>query len=134
MKDAEPMAKTLIERLFGVNWRTTLTGLGTALGGTLAGLAGAMYALGDIALIISPEWKAKLFLLGMAMERGCQVLNSMMQKDRAVSGTAGTGYAVTKQTDNPDHTVRYIPPEAPETGPENAASSNQETPNPTNPG
>jgi hypothetical protein len=128
------MEKTLIERICGVNWRTTLTGIGTALGGTLAGLAGAMYALGDIALIISPEWKAKLFLIGMAMERGCQVLNSMMQKDRAVSGTEGTGFVVSRQTNNPDNTVRYIPPDSPETGTPGAASSDQKTPNPTNPG
>jgi hypothetical protein len=128
------MAKTLIERLFGVNFRTTLSGAGVAIMGLLAALAAAPYTLGDVAMIIPPEWKPALFKVSAVAAVILKIINASVTKDRAVSGTAGTGYAVTKQTDNPDHTVRYIPPEAPETGPENAASSNQETPNPTNPG
>lgn len=100
--------KNRIERLMGVNWRTSITSILTAIGGTLASLAGVTYALGDVAVIISPEWKQKLFILGLALERGCQVLNGFMQKDRAVSGNKAEGFTVAT-----GETQKYIEPEEP---------------------
>ena len=110
-----PKMKTGIERLLGANWRPALTSLLTAIGGTLASLAGVTYALGDVAVIISPEWKQKLFILGLALERGCQVMNGFMQKDKRVSGNKAEGYTVAKHDE-----VTVIPPEIVVTIPANA--------------
>ena len=40
----------------------TLAGYGAIAMSLLTALAGAPYALGDVATIIPPEWKSKLFI------------------------------------------------------------------------
>lgn len=97
-----------METVLGVNWRTTLTQWISAAGGILTTLAALSYQLGDIAVIISPEWKAKLVILGIFIERGAQVLNGMVQKDRMVSGNKAEGFVVATGGE-----VKHIDPEPP---------------------
>ena len=47
--------------LHRINWKTVSAGI-TAL---LVGLSAAPYELGDVATIIPPEWKARLFTLSI---------------------------------------------------------------------
>lgn len=54
----------LLTRILGPHWRTTLTGYATAITGLLTILAAAPYELGDLASIIPPEYKARLFAVG----------------------------------------------------------------------
>jgi len=76
----------LLERLIGANWRTTLTGYGTAILATLAALAAAPYELGDLATIIPPEWKARLFAVSAAAAFVLKLVNAHVSKDAVVSG------------------------------------------------
>ena len=77
---------TLLERFLGANWRTTLTGVGTAIFSVLAALAAAPYELGELATIIPPHWKAKLFAISAGATFILRLVNAHVAKDATVSG------------------------------------------------
>lgn len=98
-----------IESLLGPNWRTTLTGWGSAFAGLLAALAAAPYQLGEVATIIPPQWKEKLFAGAAIAAFLLRCWNSSTQKDRNVSGN-GTIFEPYKVNDGVIKS-RSIPPE-----------------------
>lgn len=71
---------------FGANWQTTLSGVGSAFFSLLTILAVAPYQLGDLATIIPPEYKAKVFGASFAAAFILRCWNSVQQKDRNVTG------------------------------------------------
>jgi hypothetical protein len=77
---------TQLTKLIGPNWRTTLSGVGSALTATLSLVAAAPYELGDIATIIPPEWKAKVFGWAAVATFILRVIKSVNTKDKQVTG------------------------------------------------
>ena len=102
--------KTLVEKLFGMNWRSTVSGAATALTAFLTALAAAPYQLGEVALIIPPEWKARLFLWSAIATVILKIINSAVTKDRAVSGTPSEGFMVGPKKDEPPRLVPNTTP------------------------
>ena len=103
--------KSWIEKLCGVNWRSTTSGIGTAIMAFLAWLAQLNYTLENVnginlGAIVPVEWKSKMTLLcGIAaLILGC--IKAVVSKDRAVSGNKAEGYVVAK-----NDTVAAILPE-----------------------
>lgn len=82
-KSVEP---NVAEKALGLSWRSTLTGIGTALFSLLTVLAALPYELGDVALIIPAEWKAKVAVTGAIAALILRVLNALVTKDRQVTG------------------------------------------------
>lgn len=72
--------------LMGANWQTTVSGIGSALFGFLTIMAALPYELGNVALLIPPEYKAKVVLLGSIATVILRVWNSIKQKDKNVTG------------------------------------------------
>ena len=75
-----------MSKLFGANWKTTVSGIGSAIFGLLTMLAALPYDLGSIASIIPPEWKPTLLKVGIIATLLLRVWNSMQQKDKSVTG------------------------------------------------
>ncbi len=73
-------------KLLGANWKTTVSGIGSAIFGLLTMLAALPYDLGNIATLIPPEWKSKLVTVGVIATLALRVWNSMQQKDKNVTG------------------------------------------------
>lgn len=75
-----------LESFLGANWRTTLTGILTAITGALTGLAALPYELGDVATIIHPDAKPWLLKVSGVATIVLYILKSAMTKDGAVAG------------------------------------------------
>jgi len=76
----------LIEKLFGANWRTTITGWLETASWLLALLAGAPYTLGEVANILPPEWKATIFKISACAAGVLAFLNRSLTKDKSITG------------------------------------------------
>lgn len=76
----------MIARLLGANWRTTISGVGTALFAGLTALAGLPYELGNVADILPPPWKPIIFKVSLVCTIALKIWNSVVQKDRSVTG------------------------------------------------
>ena len=72
--------------ILGANWKTTVSGIGAMIFAALTALAGLPYTLGDVATIIPPEYKAKVFTASLIATAILKVWNSIVQKDRNVVG------------------------------------------------
>lgn len=70
----------------GANYKTALTGIGTALFSVLTLLAALPYQLGDLATVIPPEWKSKVVVVGLIATTILRTLNAVYQKDKNVTG------------------------------------------------
>jgi hypothetical protein len=79
--------KTLLESTFGANWRTTVTGIGTAVFSALTVLAALPYTLGEVATVIPSEWKEKVVVISATAAFILKVWNAMASKDARVGGT-----------------------------------------------
>ena len=75
-----------ISNVIGANWKTTVSGIGAMIFSVLTALAALPYTLGDIATIIPPEYKAKVFLYSAIAAAALKVWNSVQQKDKGVTG------------------------------------------------
>lgn len=73
----------------------------------LAALAAAPAELGDISTVFPPNWKAKIFAIGVFSAWLLKTINAALQKDKSVSGN-GTLTAPSK-VDNGDGTSRTLP-------------------------
>lgn len=100
------MTPPLIERIFGPNWRTLLSGVAFAATSALATLAALPYTMGDVATMIPPEWKAPLFKWSGIAAVVLKIINSMVAKDKLVSGN-GTVTEPTKVA-QPDGSNRIV--------------------------
>jgi hypothetical protein len=72
--------------IFGANWKTRVSGIGTAIFSALTVLAALPYSLGDLATVIPPSWKAKIVVGGLVGAFGLRVWNSVAQKSKEVTG------------------------------------------------
>lgn len=72
------------------NWKTTISGIGTAAATLLTTLAILPYQLGDIATIIPPEYKVIVFKVGAVATVILKVWNSVATKDAAPSDSPGS--------------------------------------------
>lgn len=79
------MSRTL-ERHFGANWRTTLTGAGTAVLALIAFLAGLNDQLGDLAGFIPAEWRTRIAVTSAFSAALLKFLNGYVGKDAHVTG------------------------------------------------
>lgn len=105
------MNRPVIEVVLGTSWRSSLSAIGVAIMGLLTALAAAPYQLGDVATIIPPEWKAKLFLGSAIATFILKIINGRMTKDTVVSGTPATGQIIGPKGEE----VRAVEPEKPAT-------------------
>ncbi len=80
------MIPNFLASILGANWRTSLTGMGTALFSLLTALAAVPYTIGDLGNIIPPEYKAKLFAVALTSAFILRVWNASLQKDKEVRG------------------------------------------------
>jgi hypothetical protein len=75
-----------MSKIFGANWKTSVSGIGSAIFGLLTMLAALPYDLGNVATIISPEWKGKIVTVGIIATLALRVWNSLQQKDKNTTG------------------------------------------------
>jgi hypothetical protein len=75
-----------MSKILGANWQTTVSGIGTAIFSILTGLAALPYTMGDLATIIPPEYKAKVFFWSAIATAVLKVWNSIQQKSKNVTG------------------------------------------------
>lgn len=76
----------LLAKLFGANWRTSLSGIGAAVFGLLTMIAALPYDMGDIANIFPPSWKAKIAVAAGFATLALKWWNALAQKDKHVTG------------------------------------------------
>jgi hypothetical protein len=68
------------------NFRTTLTGIGAAVFSLLTILAALPYETGALANIFPIEWKPKIFAASAIAAVILKIWNSVVMKDKAVTG------------------------------------------------
>jgi hypothetical protein len=76
----------MLARIFGANWKTTVSGIGAALFGLLTILAALPYEMGDLANLFPPAWKAKIAATAAVAAALLKVWNSVAQKSKEVTG------------------------------------------------
>lgn len=76
----------LIEKIFGANWRTTITGWLETASWLLTFLAAAPYTLGEVANILPAEWKASIFKVSACAAGVLAFLNRWLAKDKSITG------------------------------------------------
>jgi hypothetical protein len=75
-----------IKKIAGANWRTTLTGAGTAIMAGLTMVAALPNSLGDMAEIIPPAYKPDVIKVSLGAAVLLHIGNSLFQKDKSVTG------------------------------------------------
>lgn len=75
-----------ISNVLGANWKTSVSGIGSAIFALLTAVAALPYTLGDVATIIPPEYKAKVFTISAIATVALRFWNSVQQKDKSVTG------------------------------------------------
>lgn len=76
----------MLEKFIGANWKTTVSGIGSAIAALLTILAALPYQLGEIATIIPPGWKGKIVTVGLLATTALRIWNSIQQKDKNTTG------------------------------------------------
>lgn len=76
------MIPDFLAKLFGANYKTSLTGIGTAIFSGLTALAALPYTIGDLGNLIPPEYKAKIFSVGLIATVVLRIWNSLLQRTR----------------------------------------------------
>lgn len=98
-----------LERLFGANWRTSVTGIMEAIAGVLTVLAMLPYELGDLATKIDPNFKPMLVKIGLVSTFALVVINRLLGKDKSVTGN-GTPQAPFLVDSGTPGLNRVVPP------------------------
>ena len=75
-----------ISNILGANWKTTVSGIGSAIFALLTAVSALPYTLGDIATIIPPEHKSTIFTVSAIATVLLRIWNSTQQKDKSVTG------------------------------------------------
>ena len=75
-----------ISNILGANWKTTVSGIGSAIFAILTTLSALPYTLGDVATIIPVEYKTKVFTVSAIATVLLRIWNSTQQKDKSVTG------------------------------------------------
>lgn len=104
----------LIEKLFGANYRTTITGWLETASWVLTFLAAAPYTLGEVANLLPPAWKETIFKISITAAGILAFLNRTLAKDKAITGngTPNAPYEVPVSGDILQRN-RVIPPKFP---------------------
>lgn len=93
----------LTEKLFGTNWKTSVSGIGAAVMSFLTILSMAPYELGELSTVIDPHWKERLTLVSAIAAFILRLINSHYSKDKNIHGgnvlVDGTG-SVMERTNN----------------------------------
>jgi hypothetical protein len=76
----------MLSKILGANWKTTVSGIGSALFAALTVLAALPDELGDISMIFPPEYKHYIVVAGLIGTTGLRIWSSLVQKDRNVTG------------------------------------------------
>lgn len=78
----------LFTRIFGVNWRTTISGVGSQIASALLAISLIPYTLPtDLANVLPPKLKANLFIGALAAKFILGFWNSLAQKDKTAAAT-----------------------------------------------
>lgn len=75
-----------MSKIFGANWRTSVSQIGVAIFSLLTILSALPYSMGDLATIIPPDWKSKVFTIAATATAILRVWNGLVQKDKNVTG------------------------------------------------
>lgn len=73
-------------KLFGPNWKTSITAIGTAVFAALTWISGVSYETSPLALIISPQYKPTIQYIAGIATVALWVWNGLSQKDKNVTG------------------------------------------------
>ncbi len=76
----------MMSKIFGANWKTTLSGIGSAIFSLLTVMAALPDTLGAISTIIPEQYKHYLVIVGLVGATGLKVWNSVAQKSKEVTG------------------------------------------------
>lgn len=76
----------MLARIFGANWKTTVTASATALSAALTFLSGLSYDQGPIALVIPVKYKGTITLVAGVSTLVLWVWNGIQQKSKDVTG------------------------------------------------
>ena len=76
----------MLARLLGANWKTSVTGIGTAIFAGLTFLSGLSYDVGPIALVIPAKYKSTVTWIAGAATAILWCWNSIAQKSKEVTG------------------------------------------------
>ena len=76
----------MLARLFGANWKTSITAIGAAFLAGLTWLSSLSYDVGPIALVIPPKYKDKVALLAGIATLILWCWNGIAQKSKEVTG------------------------------------------------
>jgi hypothetical protein len=78
---------SILEKLLGANYRTTLTGSASALLALLAGVAAFPDSLGSYSSLIPQPWRDKIFLASAISAALLRIIAAASTKDARVAGT-----------------------------------------------
>lgn len=73
-------------KIFGANWQTTVSGIGTAIFSILTLLAALPYETGGIANLFPVEWKPTVLAWSAIAAVILKIWNAIKQKDKNVTG------------------------------------------------
>lgn len=76
----------MLARIFGANWKTTVSAIGTALMAALTWLSTLSYDQGPIALVIPLEWKPWVVKIAGLATLALWIWNGIAQKSKEVTG------------------------------------------------
>ena len=76
-----------LEKLFGANYRTTLSGTLSAVLALLAGLAAFPDSLGTYSSLLPPPWRDRIFLASAISAALLRIINAAVTKDARVAGS-----------------------------------------------
>jgi hypothetical protein len=77
----------ILERCFGANYRTTLSGTASALLALLAALAAFPDSLGTYSSLMPPPWRDRIFLASALAAALLRIIGAACTKDARVAGT-----------------------------------------------
>jgi hypothetical protein len=78
---------SILEKLLGANYRTTLTGSASALLALLAAVAAFPDSLGTYSSLIPQPWRDKIFLASALAAALLRIIAAASTKDARVAGT-----------------------------------------------
>lgn len=73
-------------KIFGANWRTSVTAIGTAIFAALTWLSTVSYDTSPLALVIDPKYKPTVQWVAGIATLALWIWNGVSQKDKTVTG------------------------------------------------
>lgn len=76
----------MMSKIFGANWKTTVSGIGSAIFSLLTILAVFPETMGSLAPLLPEEYRRYIVIAGAVGAAGLKVWNSIAQKSKEVTG------------------------------------------------